>query len=112
RVAAASCRTCFQGHGVAERGEALRVVAREAVGVQVIDVGHCPWNPSSRDIRDHAVSGSFLFLLRAYRKSQWLAPCLIVCVRVSCTSALKPSAMAKSALHTNTNPSSGAPISL
>src|SRR5262252_887144 len=50
-------------------------------------------------------------LNRLYRKSQWLAPCMIVCVRVSFMSGPNPSAMVKSALQTSRNPSSGSPNS-
>jgi hypothetical protein len=49
---------------------------------------------------------------RLYRKSQWLAPCMMVCVRVSFMSGPKPSAVWKSALQTSKNPSSGSPSSL
>ena len=49
---------------------------------------------------------------RLYRKSQWLAPCMMVCVRVSATSGPNPSAIGKSAPQTSRNPSSGSPSSL
>jgi len=48
---------------------------------------------------------------RAYRKSQWLAPSMMVCVRVSFTSSPNPSDIGKSALHTRRKPSSGSLIS-
>jgi hypothetical protein len=51
-------------------------------------------------------------LSRLYRKSQWLAPRMMVCVRVSFMSGSNPSAMVKSALQTSRNPSSGSPSSL
>ena len=44
------------------------------------------------------------------RKSQWSAPCMMVCVRVSSTPA-NPSASEKSALQVRRNPSSGSPSS-
>ena len=49
---------------------------------------------------------------RLYRKSQWLAPCMMVCVRVSFMSGPNPSAMGKSALQTSRKPRSGSPSSL
>jgi len=53
-----------------------------------------------------------VFLNRLYRKSQWLAPCMMVCVRVTFMSGSNPSAMVKSALQTSRKPSSGSPNSL
>src|SRR5262249_15818148 len=70
-----------------------------------------PGSPASRSNVATWLDQS-VFLNRLYRKSQWLALCMMVCVRVSFMSGPNPSAMVKSALQTSRNPSSGSLNSL
>src|SRR5258706_14419838 len=61
--------------------------------------------PGNDEKRTSACAQS-VSLDRLYRKSQWLAPCMRVCVPVSLMSGPNPSAVVKASLHTSNNPSS------
>jgi hypothetical protein len=83
------------------------------VAHRVFDHDHSPGLASAAGRRTDC-RGSYWFALdlRRKRKSQWPAPCIIVCVRVSCKSGLMPSVSAKSRLQESKKPNSGTPIFL